>query len=369
MARISTGNRLRATAALLLMAIIGSPVHTTAAEPSPALSKIIAAAKQEGRLDVWAGSLSGGLLGGVDGMTKEVAGMNAMFGTNIVAHITPDASSVPQLLNKVAVSQASEQPAPTDAFLGTTIHMVTAVAKNMTLPVAWALLLPGRLDDRFVEAGGMVVRILTTLPGGIVYNTKLAPMKPTSLMDLLRPEWKGKLATTPYAASFDLLAANDVWGPDKTLDFARKLSGQISGLIGCQEVERIASGEFAGFALDCGGRDWDNFARAGAPVGFAVPSDFAGRRYYYMFIPKNAAHPNAGILFTTYLLTSEGQDIQWQTSNTDLDTFPDSHMHMVIDDYKKQGVTFREFTIDWWKQHPETIAAQSKVVEIMTKQQ
>ncbi len=357
----------RSTAAWVLAAVMAaSPLVAHADEPSPALKQLIADANKEGRLDLqWASSL----LGGIDGVTQEVNGMNTMFGTNIVPRLTPDPGSVPQLLNKIGVTQAAGQPSPTDAFVGTTVHIVTAVEKNMLQPVAWKTLLPGRIDDSMVEADGLAVRVFTTLPGGIVYNTKLSPEKPTSLMNLLKPEWTGKIASTPYAASFELLSATDMWGEARTLDYARKFSKQVSGLIGCPELERVASGEFLIFAMDCSGRDWVHFAKAGAPIGFVVPSDYAAQRYYYMVIPKNAGHPNAGKLFVTYLLTTEGQNILWKTGSYDLHTFPDSHMKQVIADYEKQGIKFREFTLAWWKLHPEVIPAQAKVVDLLTKQQ
>ena len=232
--------------------------------------------------------------------------MNKMFGLHLEPRLTPIPNSVPQLLNKVAVTQKAGQPSPTDAFVGTTVHIATAIQRDMVQGADWTALLPGRIADSTIEDKGLAVRVFTTLPGGIVYNTQLAPHPPTSLADLFKPEWKGKIASNPYGASFELLSASDVWGEEKTLDFARKFSAQISGLIGCPDMERVASGEFVLFAMDCSGRNWVQFARQGAPLGFIVPSDFAAQRYYYMVIPKNAAHPNAGKLFVTFLLTSRG---------------------------------------------------------------
>jgi iron(III) transport system substrate-binding protein len=358
---------VRAAAALavaLLFAVWMMPAR--AETPSPALAALIKGAAAEGKIDLqWSSSL----LGGLDGVTQAVDGMNKMFGLHLEPRLTPDPDSVPQLLNKVAVTQKAGQPSPTDAFVGTTVHIATAIQRDMVQGADWTALLPGRITDKTIEDKGLAVRVFTTLPGGIVYNTQLAPHPPTSLADLLKPEWKGKIASNPYGASFELLSASDVWGEEKALDFARKFSAQISGLIGCPDMERVASGEFVLFAMDCSGRNWVQFARQGAPLGFVVPSDFAAQRYYYMVIPKNAAHPNAGKLFVTFLLTSEGQKILWKTGDYDLHTFPDSGMHQVIADYEAKGAKFREFTLDWWAQHPEVVPAQRKAVDIITKQQ
>ena len=365
--RNARGRRGIGTMLALAMALVLAGRAPACAEPpNPALAAVIKGAAAEGKIDLqWSSSL----LGGLDGVSAAVDGMNKMFGLHLEPKLTPDPDSVPQLLNKVAVSQKSNQPSPTDAFIGTTPHIATAIQRDMVQGADWTELLPGRIDASTVEDKGLAVRVFTTLPGGIVYNTQLAPHPPTSLMDLLKPEWKGKIASNPYGASFELLTAGDVWGEEKALDFARKFSGQISGLIGCPDMERVASGEFVLFAMDCSGRNWVQFQRQGAPLGFITPSDFAAQRYYYMVIPKNAAHPNAGKLFVAFLLTTEGQRILWKTGDYDLHTFPDSGMHRVIADYEAKGVKFREFTLDWWLQHPEVVAAQRKAVDIITKQQ
>jgi len=334
-----------------------------AAEISPALKDVVEKAKQEGKLVLqWPESLAGGAA------ARDIAkAMNATYGTNIAVTYTPDNSSIPQHINKLMVTQQSGQPAPTDAFVGTTGHVLLLTQRQAVVPVAWNELLPGRVDGRIVEADNHAVRLFTTLPGGIIYNTQLVPKKPTKLSDLLEPAFKGKIATNPYAASFELLSGSDVWGEERALEFARALSKQVSGIMGCPEIERIASGEFVAFAMDCSGRTWVKFKRAGAPVDMAVPTDFAAQRYYYMMIPKNAAHPNAAKLYVAFMLTPEGQRLMWNSDDTDLHLFPDSGMAKAVADYEKQGVKFREFTADWARQHPETGPAQVKAIQIVTQ--
>jgi len=196
------------------------------------------------------------------------------------------------------------------------------------------------------------LRVHSVIPGGIVYNPKLVPSKPTRLTDLLKPEWKGKIASQPYASTFDLLAADGVWG-EKALQFARDLSAQLGGLIRCNELERIASGEFLAMAMDCTGREWVGYARKGMPIAHVQPADFAAVRYYYLTIPKNSVHPNAGKLFIATVISPQGQEILFRTGDVDLHTFPGSGMSKVIGEYEAQGVQFREFSVTWWEQHPE----------------
>ena len=91
---------------------------------------------------------------------------------------------------------------------------------------------------------------------------------------MLNPKLKGHVATTPYASSFDRLATNDMWGKEKTID-VRASSCRIrsAASIRCNEMDRIASGEFDAFGLTCSQNDALASAAKGAPVGFTLASD------------------------------------------------------------------------------------------------
>ena len=336
-------------------------VARAADQPSPALAKIIEAAKKEPKLNLEWG---GGILGGADALKVIAAAMNETYGTNITIRFTPGAS-LPEIVNQVVLANASGSPSPTDAVIGSDQHAADLAAKNVSMPVDWVSLLPGRIDPSSVDAEGRAIRIFTTMPGGIVYNTKLAPEKPTKLTDLLKPEWKGKIASTPYAGSWELLTGSDVWG-QKGIDFARALSPQLAGLIRCSDLERVASGEFVGFAMDCTGREYVEFVRKGAPIAHVIPEDFAALRFYYFSIPKNAAAPNAAILFVTFLETVEGQKLVWKYSNSDLYTYPKSQIAPEIAAAKARGIQFHNFTIQWHRDHPEGQDGVKEAVKILS---
>ena len=95
------------------------------------------------------------------------------------------------------------------------------------------------------------VLIVTTRTPGFTYNSKMVVGKdiPQRVEDVLNPKWKGKIASTPYAASFDRLAM--IWGEEKTTAFLEKFVKQVSGLIRCGEDDRIAAGEFAMLVFNC----------------------------------------------------------------------------------------------------------------------
>ncbi len=357
---------MKAIAIGVVMAMAMSGVSTSvaaAAEPNAALKQLIADANKEGRIELQWGA---GNMGGSEGGASFEKAMNQKFGTDIRIRWTPGPSQ-PEVASAVIVSNAAGQAPPTDAYLGTTSYLVLLSGKNVLKTVDWHGLMPERIDPGMVEANGAAVRIFTTLPGGIIYNVNLAPKPPTSLADLLKPEWKGKLASTPYAASFDLLGADDVWGRERTLDYARALSQQIAGVIRCTDGERVASGEFVAFAMDCTGRDWVTYQKKGAPINHVVPSDFAAQRYYYLGIPKNSVHPNAATLFALFVLTPEGQSIMWTLDHFDLHSFPDSGMHGVVQAYVDRGMKFKEFSIDWARKHPDIDAVETEAAKILTK--
>jgi ABC-type Fe3+ transport system substrate-binding protein len=333
-----------------------------AAEPSPALKEVIAAAQKEGRLELQWGA---DILGGRDAAREIADGMNKLYGTKIDVRFTAG-PNLNDILNTVIVSAGANAASPTDIMIGSNQHASELYKKNISVPVDWAALLPGRIQADSIEAGGTALRIFTTFPAGIIYNTQQAPYAPTKLSDLLKPEWKGKIASTPYASGFDLMAAT--WGEEQTLDYARKLSTQIAGLIRCSELERVATGEFIGFAMDCLGTDWRELQRKGAPINHVIPADLAAQRFYYMAIPKHARSPAAAKLFIAFLSTPEGQKLAWKWGDSDLHTYPDGNMAKEFAEYDKKGVKFHQFTVDWYNEHPEALATLRKVVPILTQQ-
>jgi ABC-type Fe3+ transport system substrate-binding protein len=119
--------------------------------------------------------------------------------------------------------------------------------------------------------------------------------------------------------------------------------------------------------MDCTGRDWVAAQKKGAPIGFVVPADFAAIRYYYLAVPKNAAHPNAAKLFIATVVSPEGQAILFRTADLDLHTRPASGMRKVIGAYEAKGVKFQEFTVKWWDEHPETNQRTREAVKIISR--
>jgi iron(III) transport system substrate-binding protein len=313
-----------------------------AQELTPALKELVAAASKEGTLTL---SWSPSTFAGAPGAARAQAAMNRMFGTNVHINFVPG-PDMARIGNQLATEFSAGQKAHVDIMLGAAPQMAPLMKLNFFEPVDWKHYLPARIDASMSELDGKLIRVVTGLSGA-TYNSRLAPMKPTALEDFLRPEWKGKIASTPYAAGFDVLLAEDVWGKDKTFAYVRKLTTQITGLIRC-------------------GQDALQWQEKGAPLAQMMPLDAAQQRYYYFAVPKNAQHPNAAKLYTLFMLSEEGQKISYETWKTDLHTFAGSRMGKMVEDFKKLNVKFKEVTTEWYLRHPEIDASKSELIKIIT---
>jgi ABC-type Fe3+ transport system substrate-binding protein len=325
------------------------------------LNALIAAAQQEGTLNLaWSESL----LGGGDAAQKYATAFNAYFHTKIAFTYAP-AVEVARLANQLYTEQQANQPASTDMFAGSAPQVQPLVKRNALLPIPWSTLLPAIVTPDMVEANGDALRVQTAL-SGVSYNTDAVKTPPTSLQDFLKPEWKGKIATTPYAAGFDVLAAKDLWGPDKLIDYMTKFSRQVAGLIRCGDVERLATGEFAALVMDCSGNLTLRWQDNGAPVAYAIADDAAQRRFTYVTVPRNSRHPAAATLFGLFLDTQPAQALMWDSIRIDLDTLKGSHLGPNVAAAQARGVKFTDVTIGWWDSHPEVDETKSRIIKILT---
>ena len=334
---------------------------THAQDMTPALKDLVAAADKEAALTL---SWSPSTYDGAQGAARFQAAMNKAFGSNVKINFVPG-PDMARIGNQLVTEYSADQKAHIDIMLGAAPQMAPLIKVGLFESVDWPKYLPSRVDAGMTELDGKLIRVSTGLTGA-TYNSQLAPMKPATLDDFLKPEWKGKIASTPYAAGFDVLLASDVWGKDKTVDYVQKLSHQITGLIRCGEAERIATGEYLALVMDCTGQDALQWQAKGAPLAQMMPLDAAQERYYYFGIPKNAQHPNAAKLFTLFIETEQGQKLSYDTWKIDLHTMPGSQMGKMVDDFTKRGVKFKEVTTEWYLRHPEIDASKSELIKIIT---
>ena len=337
-----------------------------AADMSPEMQKLVAEANKDGTLNV---TWSQDVLGGASGQKIFEKNINAMFGTKLSIHYAPGASMA-ATAHKIASEIAAGKASSTDLYIGPGPFAQVLTSRNGFQAYDWQKLLPGRITSDMAEEDNQVVRFATGFPG-VTYNTQLVPKDkvPERLTDFLQPFWKGKIASTVYAAGFEAISSTDRWGPDKAIDYIKKLSGQVSGLLRCGDGERIATGEYAAMVMDCSPQQADEWKARGAPVDHAIMLDAAQRRFWYLGVPKNAPHKAAAALYVAYAMTSEGQQTVRKTWLVDLDTLPDAPDHDFAPKLEKKGAKFLDITIDYLNKHPEMDKAKDPMVKALRASQ
>ncbi|HLH26753.1 MAG TPA: extracellular solute-binding protein [Chloroflexota bacterium] len=333
-----------------------------ASEPlSPALQRVVDGARTEGTLNlVW----SDASYGGADGAQRIVDNLNRRYGLTLKVGFTPG-PSMPEMGVRAAQELAAGRPASSDVYLGREANVKALLEGGVLAPIDWPSLSPNIKPD-MIAPENVAVEVAVTV-AGITYNTNLVPPAkvPQTSADLLLPEWKGKIAGTPYATFFDILGSPQLWGPERTIAYTRQFASNIGGLLRCGESERIISGEFAMLAFDCGGMDAEVWSRKGAPVRHAILSDAAALLYYYVGVPKNATHPNAATLFILESLTREGQDILWDTWGLDHIEVPGSHSRQEVDEAEARGAKFVKGNVQFMMSYPDQDAVRKQTQDIL----
>jgi ABC-type Fe3+ transport system substrate-binding protein len=339
-------------------------VNAAQSQWSPALSAVIQEANKEGQLKL---SWGEGTLGGTKRMARYEQLMNKMFSSNVKIGFTPG-PSMPAMGSQIATELAAGQPAASDVYIGAESYLVPLVKRKIFLEVEWPKLMPGRITAQMVEGDSQSLRVFSGLPG-TPYNKIRVPKNdaPKTLKDFLKPFWKGKIASTPYVTGLNLLAAKELWGREAALDYVKQFSKQVSGLIRCNEMDRVVTGEFLALVMDCNGARTFELQAQGAPLEHVIPSDGAMIRHFYLNIPKNAEHPNAAKLFTTFLLTKEAQKLLWESDFSDLYMFPESQLGQKVRRLEKQGVKFFVPTLEWVANNPDIEKISEEMVKIVTQ--
>ncbi|HLG69987.1 MAG TPA: ABC transporter substrate-binding protein [Chloroflexota bacterium] len=325
-----------------------------AAKPSGPLQQLIDGAAKEGQLNlVWgAGSLG-------DSIDPFAAGFNKAYGLNVKFQFTPGPQMRDQAAKTIQEVQTGRPPS-SDLFLGYGDTLAVMADNKALEQVDWSWA-PNLKNADQIAPNGVGVVVQDGLDG-ITYNTnKLkGDQVPKTLQDLLKPEFKGHLASTPYAAGFDYLASDEMWGEQKLFDFLPKFSAQLSGLLRCSEMDRIGNGEFDAFALDCSQGETLRRKSQGAPVDLVVPSDAAFTTLLYLGVTKGTPHPNAAKLFVNYMSSREAQDILYKTGFADTHFVAGSKTAKLIYDVKASGAKVTDINLQWVEAQGDKEAARLK---------
>jgi len=352
--------RIFAAAALAAFAF-GLPAGAQTIAMNPDLAKVVAAAKAEKVMDISSGP---GVNGGAEQGPRIVAGIKKYFGIDVEYKFTPG-GPMGEIGNKVATEFRANQKASTDLWTGAAAQIVPLLKLDMFVKADWGKLYPERIKPEFVEVDGKALRIATGMPGILYNKQKGADFGKIQKMDeLLEPKFKGTFGTTIYGAAFDVLLAKSVWGPDKTLAFYQKFVQNMQGILNCGGDDRVASGEFLALVFDCAGGAQYQPQFKGVLDLHVVP-EMAQRRPYYGLVPKNAAHPNLGILLGLFLSTPDGQKVQEDSWGIPLYEHAETRRHKEIAALEAKGVKFLDVDIGWWEKHPEIVENSRKMFGIV----
>lgn len=302
---------------------------------SQTLSQLIEGAKKEGQLILSWGT---GTMGGIEGAAALEKAFNKTYGLNLQFKFTPG-PAMPQFASRIIQEAKAGQPSSTDLYVGSENH----VARMSLKSVEWSKIFP-HITAPMTDFDNKVL-IVTTRTPGFTYNSKMVVGNdiPQRVEDALNPKWKGKIASTPYAASFDRLSM--IWGEEKTTAFLQKFVKQVSGLIRCGEDERIASGEFAMLVFNCDLAAPQEAKEKGGPVDGQVFKDAGILSYWYVTVPANARNPNAAVLLAAFLLNKEGQDILYKTERSSSHLVKGTQMNKFVAEQEKRGVKFVSYSV------------------------
>jgi ABC-type Fe3+ transport system substrate-binding protein len=246
---------------------------------------------------------------------------------------------MPQFASRIIQEAKAGQPSSSDLFVGSENHVARMPLKS----VEWTKIFP-HITAPMIDFENKVL-IVTTRTPGFTYNSKMVAGNdiPQRVEDVLNPKWKGKIASTPYAASFDRLSM--IWGEEKTTAFLQKFVKHVSGLIRCGEDERIASGEFAMLVFNCDLASPQEAKEKGGPVDGQVFKDAGMLSYWYITVPTNARNPNAATLLAGFLLSKDGQDILYKLDKSSSHWVKGTQMSKFVAEQEKRGVKFISYSV------------------------
>jgi len=323
-------------------AVPGGPATATP-RSNDQTTPLIAAARTELELTL---SWAPGFLDSSQELKREIEGFNKLYGLNLKVNFKP---GLPMREASALAIQDYQRgmKASSDVVLGTEADISDLQKAGALQFEPWSTWAGNIKDPRIVAAGGVAVKVQTRIPG-VTYNPKkvTGAAIPRTLADLLKPQFKGRIATTTNTALFERLAGSELWGAERTLGYARKLAGQVAGFINCGEEDRVANGEFDVFVYDCGSARVSQMKAKGTLIGWSVPTDAAVLGYLYMGVPKNAAHPNAAKLWINYMLGREAQDAMYEVGFADFHLIDGSRTFGDVDKMTKSGVKFYELTVE-----------------------
>ena len=195
---LSKNTALKAIAFIPVTAMLAFGT-ASAAEAPKNLEELIAGAKKETTFRAMWSSRS---LGGGKGFAHIVAAMNKKYGTNIKPLFTPG-PSMNRMIAKLTRELKAGQKASSDVSWGNSGGVLKSGKVGLMRSMNWLSYLSRPMltpEKGFnpVASNGIALASASTLVG-VLYNSDLVKGDdiPKTLADVLKPKWKGKIASTP----------------------------------------------------------------------------------------------------------------------------------------------------------------------------
>lgn len=287
-------------------AVPATPGVPTITPEEAAWAKVVAEAKKEGRVTPYTFSLTGDIGRAVARAFEDRYGIKVELVTGVGA----------VLLERIK-GEAAAAKYIADTYDTAVTFVAVAKGDGLTQPVADLPILrqkdvwtrhPQLDPEGHIQASG--VGALTPY----VNNNLVKPgEEPKSLLEMLEPKWKGKIATAAPAAD-PLLVWFLLMGKRHNFldeDYFRKLARQdlkIAGTV--RDADALAIRGEASVRLPGANTVINTAIKQGAPVRPAVMEEgtilIASRP---LALLKNAPHPNAAKVFINWMLSQEGQRV------------------------------------------------------------
>src|SRR5262245_7452680 len=298
----------------------------------PAVQQLIDRARNEGELNL---VLSTSFFGQGNALPEFQRVFNEYYGLNTKINRTPGPPHTEEVAPLIQQVNAGRTPEG-DLFFGYESTTSALIDANAAEFADWQALNPN-VPSQAIAEGGFALAYASKVYGVSYSEQQVSPSEvPRTMQDVLDPKWTGRIASTPYATPFDLLAQPSELGEQATTAFVRQLADQVGGLIRCGEYERLLSGEFAMLVMNCGSQSDLRAKSQGLPINAAILSDAIHIGYDHVAVVATAKNVATATLFAAFLLTEPGQRLIYEADLEDLHFLPGSQtrstlVHPLID--------------------------------------
>jgi iron(III) transport system substrate-binding protein len=295
---------------LLLFSLIFLPVELRA-DWSGDWKQIIAAAKKEGRLNLYVGRYGQTAL--LDEFKKDHPEIQV-----VSVNGTGD-----QLATRIA-AEARAGKTIADIYSGGPNSSYSSLYRGKILDsIKSALILPEVLDESkwyggkhiYTDSDDQFIFVYIAMPGvrGLSYNSNLvSPKEFKSYWDLANPKWKGKITSQrPTETGLSVNLQFYYYHPDLGPEFIKRTFGAMDVIFGDRRAitDWLAAGKFA---ICQGCRQIEKASGQGLPVEDFDTGDWKEGQPIStgggsISLIKGAPHPNAARVFINWFLSRKGQ--------------------------------------------------------------